>query len=66
MPMEEMTAQEIGAQFAAQVLGGTVSEGSAPADSPLGKLQSFAAAYGVDAVTPEHVADAREGRLLVP
>jgi hypothetical protein len=60
--MEEMTAQEIGAQFAAQVLGGTVSEGEPDPASPLGKLLTFAAAHGVDAVTPDHVADAREGR----
>jgi hypothetical protein len=60
--MEEKTAQEIGAQFAAQMLGGTVSEGPAPADSPLGRIQSFAAEHGEDALTPDHWDAAAEGR----
>ncbi|WJN63014.1 hypothetical protein [Streptomyces phage phiScoe3] len=64
--MEEKTAQQIGAEFAAQMMGVTLSEGPAPADTPLGRIQSFAAEHGEDALTPAHWDRARAGLPLVP
>jgi hypothetical protein len=64
--MEETSAQETGRRFAEIMLGVELSDGPAPADSPLGKIQSFAAEYGEDALTPSHWDDARAGRPLLP
>ncbi|MET9439243.1 hypothetical protein [Streptomyces sp. NPDC006610] len=58
--------REVGAAFGAMMLGGTVSEGPPPPDSPLGRVMAFAAEYGEDAVRPEHIAAAGEGRPLLP
>jgi hypothetical protein len=56
--------QEIGVRFAAQVLGYTVSDGPPPADSPLGRIRAWTAEHGEDALTPEHIQAAIEGRPL--
>lgn len=56
--------QDVGAAFWAQVHGFTVVEGPAPPDTPLGRVQAFAAAHGEEAVTEEHVRAAIEGRPL--
>ncbi|QEQ94033.1 hypothetical protein SEA_SAFTANT_1 [Streptomyces phage Saftant] len=62
--MEETSEQETGAQFGAIVMGGSLGEGAPDPASPLGQLLTFAAEHGVDAVTPSHVAAAREGRAI--
>ncbi|AFV51321.1 hypothetical protein FDG66_gp01 [Streptomyces phage phiCAM] len=64
--MAERSAQEIGAEFGAQVMGGTLGQGEPDPTSPLGRLLTFAAEHGVDAVTPSRVAAAREGRAINP
>ncbi|MFD6952960.1 MULTISPECIES: PCP reductase family protein [unclassified Nocardiopsis] len=61
--MNGKTPQEISAEFAAMMLGGTVSYDPPPADSPLGRLEAYAEEHGEDAVTPEIVRLAREGKL---
>lgn len=61
--MTDKTPQEIGAEFAAMMLGGTVSYDPPPVDSPLGRLMAYAEQHGEDAVTPEDVQRAREGKL---
>ncbi|QDK03172.1 hypothetical protein SEA_TUANPN_1 [Streptomyces phage TuanPN] len=57
---------EAGLEFAQLVTGTTIVDGPADPSTPLGALQAFAAEYGSDALTPEHVADAIAGRPLVP
>ncbi|MFD0545060.1 hypothetical protein [Streptomyces mexicanus] len=58
--------QDVGAAFWAQVLGFTISEEPPPPDSPLGRVQAFTARYGQDALRPEHIRAAIEGRPLLP
>ncbi|AWN07371.1 hypothetical protein SEA_MANEEKUL_1 [Streptomyces phage Maneekul] len=57
---------EAGLEFAQLVTGTMIVDGPADPSTPLGALQAFAAEYGSDALTPEHVADAIAGRPLVP
>lgn len=64
--MDDMSPQEVGARFGAMVLGGTVSEEPPPPDSPLGRVRAFTARYGEEALKPEHIRAAREGRPLLP
>ncbi|AWY07565.1 hypothetical protein SEA_YOSIF_1 [Streptomyces phage Yosif] len=59
--MAERSEQEIGAEFGAMMLGGTVSEGTPDEGTPLGRLLTFAAEHGEDAVTPSHVMAAQLG-----
>ena len=56
---------ETGLVFAQLVTGTTIVDGPADPSTPLGALQEFAAEYGEDALTPEHVADAIAGKPLV-
>ncbi|MGP3974410.1 hypothetical protein ACTWQF_10460 [Streptomyces sp. 8N114] len=58
--------QKLGEEFAQLVTGTVVEEGPAPADSPLGRIEQFAAEHGEDALTPEHFAAARDGKPLPP
>ncbi|MFE2360689.1 hypothetical protein ACFY0G_09345 [Streptomyces sp. NPDC001552] len=58
--------QDVGAAFGAMILGGTVSEEPPPPDSPLGRVRAFTARHGEDALRPEHIKAAQEGRPLVP
>jgi hypothetical protein len=58
--------QDVGAAFGAMILGGTVSEEPPPPDSPLGRVRAFTAQYGSDALRPEHIGAAQEGRPLLP
>lgn len=60
---DNKTPQEIGAEFGAMMLGGTVSEDEPPADSPLGRLAAYAKEHGEGSVTPEIVRKARKGKL---
>ncbi|SJZ36664.1 hypothetical protein SAMN02745673_00129 [Marinactinospora thermotolerans DSM 45154] len=66
VPMNLDDPQEVGARFAAMILGGTLSEEPPPPDSPLGRVQAFVAEHGEDALRPEHIQAAREGRPLLP
>ncbi|MET7525090.1 hypothetical protein [Streptomyces sp900116325] len=54
------------ARFGAVIIGGTLSEEPPPPDSPLGRVRSFIAEYGSDALRPEHIGAAQEGRPLLP
>ncbi|MGQ4472868.1 hypothetical protein ACN6K6_006026 [Streptomyces violaceoruber] len=58
--------QDVGAAFGALILGGAVSEEPPPPDSPLGRVRAFTARYGEDALKPEHIRAAQEGRPLLP
>ncbi|MET9861978.1 hypothetical protein ABZY93_22175 [Streptomyces smyrnaeus] len=58
---EEGSTQEAGIAFAQIVTGTRIEEGRAPASSPLGRIEQFAAEHGEDALTPEHFAAARDG-----
>ncbi|MFH8799271.1 hypothetical protein ACH4F6_06680 [Streptomyces sp. NPDC017936] len=64
--MDMDNPQDVGAAFGAQMLGFTISEEPPPPDSPLGRVRAFTAQYGEDALRPEHFADARAGRPLLP
>ncbi|MER6976519.1 hypothetical protein [Streptomyces carpinensis] len=64
--MDMNNPQDVGAAFAAQMLGFTISEEPPPPDSPLGRVRAFTARYGEDALRPEHVQAAIEGRPLLP
>lgn len=64
--MDDMSPQEVGARFGAMILGGTVSEEPPPPDSPLGRVRAFTARYGEEALKPEHIRAAQEGRPLLP
>ncbi|MEV6203776.1 hypothetical protein AB0M64_27960 [Streptomyces sp. NPDC051771] len=64
--MDGNDPQDVGAEFWAQVRGFTIVEGPAAPDTPLGRLQAFAAAHGSDLLTEEHVRAAIEGRPLLP
>ncbi|MEU2506875.1 hypothetical protein ABZ621_19490 [Streptomyces sp. NPDC007863] len=64
--MDSNDPQDVGAEFWAQVQGFTIAEGPAAPDTPLGRLQAFAAAHGSDRLTEEHVRAAIEGRPLLP
>lgn len=58
--------QDVGAAFWAQILGFTLSEGPPPPDSPLGRIEKFAAEHGYDALRDDHFEAATEGRPLLP
>jgi hypothetical protein len=58
---DDRSAQEAGEEFAQIVTGTQIVDGPAPADTPLGRIQAYAAEHGDDALTPEHFAAAREG-----
>ncbi|MFE9483886.1 hypothetical protein ACFYNM_35505 [Streptomyces spororaveus] len=58
--------QDVGAAFGAVILGGTVSEEAPPHDSPLGRVRAFVAEHGEEALRPEHIKAAQEGRPLLP
>ncbi|QDP44205.1 hypothetical protein KGG70_gp01 [Streptomyces phage Celia] len=58
---QERSAQEIGEEFAQIVTGTTIVDGPAPAHTPLGRIEAFAAEHGEDALTPAHYAAARDG-----
>ncbi|GHB00463.1 hypothetical protein GCM10010330_63240 [Streptomyces tendae] len=64
--MDMNNPQDVGAAFGALILGGTLSEEPPPPDSPLGRVRAFTARYGEDALKPEHIRDAQEGRPLLP
>jgi hypothetical protein len=61
--MDMDNPQDVGAAFGAMLLGGTVTEEPPPPDSPLGRVRAFIAEYGDDALRPEHLEAARQGRL---
>ena len=58
--------QDVAAEFWAQILGCTISKEPPAPDTPLGRLQAFAAEYGDETLTAEHVRAAIEGRPLLP
>ncbi|MFF1460394.1 hypothetical protein [Streptomyces sp. NPDC058330] len=58
--------QQVGIAFAETVLGVTVSSEPPDPSSPLGRIREFTAEYGEDALRPEHIAAAQEGRPLLP
>ncbi|MFJ5775883.1 hypothetical protein [Streptomyces sp. NPDC093094] len=64
--MDMNNPQDVGAAFWAQILGVTISEEPPPPDSPLGRVRAFTDEYGEDALRPEHIEAAREGRPLLP
>jgi hypothetical protein len=64
--MDMSNPQDVGAAFGAMILGGTVSEEPPPPDSPLARVRAFTALYGSDALRPEHIGAAQEGRPLLP
>ncbi|MFJ9348974.1 hypothetical protein [Streptomyces sp. NPDC101237] len=64
--MDMNNSQDVGAAFWAQILGFTISEEPPPPDSPLGRVRAFTAEYGEDALRPEHIEAAQEGRPLLP
>ncbi|MFG2945285.1 hypothetical protein [Streptomyces adustus] len=64
--MDMNDPQDVGAAFAAQMLGFTISEGPPPPDSPLGRVRAFVAEHGRDALRTEHIGDAIAGRPLLP
>ncbi|WP_069169696.1 hypothetical protein [Streptomyces griseus] len=57
--------QQTGIAFAGIVLGVTVSEEAPDPASPLGRVRAFTAEHGEDALGPEHITAAREGRPLL-
>ncbi|MDQ0793720.1 hypothetical protein [Streptomyces sp. B1I3] len=64
--MDISNPQDVGAAFGAMILGGAVSEEPPPPDSPLGRVRDFVAQYGEEALKPEHLGAAQEGRPLLP
>jgi hypothetical protein len=64
--MDMNNPQNVGTEFGAMILGGTVSEEPPPSDSPLARVRAFTARYGSDALRPEHIGAAQEGRPLPP
>lgn len=50
-------------RFALQVTGHTLAEGPADPDSPLGRLQAFAAAHGEGELSDQHFEAAINGTL---
>jgi hypothetical protein len=64
--MDMSDPQAVGLAFAQIVTGTTIAEGPPPPDSPLGRVLAFTAKYGDEALTPDHIAAAREGRPLLP
>ncbi|GGR29296.1 hypothetical protein [Streptomyces roseolus] len=64
--MDGSDPQDVGAAFWAQVQGFTIVEGPAPPDTPLGRLQAFAAVHRSDRLTEDHVRAAIEGLPLLP
>ncbi|WP_017570158.1 hypothetical protein [Nocardiopsis halotolerans] len=61
--MTDRTPQEITAEFAAMMLGGTVSHDPPNPDSPLGRMMAYVEEHGEDAITPETVRKFRDGEL---
>ncbi|MGW8796656.1 hypothetical protein ACWGN9_06000 [Streptomyces sp. NPDC055775] len=58
--------QDVGAAFGAMILGGTLSDEPPSPDSPLGRVRAFVAEHGEEALRPEHIGAAQEGRPLLP
>ncbi|MFF8638459.1 hypothetical protein ACF052_30135 [Streptomyces pilosus] len=58
--------QDVGAAFGAMILGGTLSDEPPSPDSPLGRVRAFTAEHGEEALRPEHIKAAQEGRPLLP
>ncbi|WP_051723389.1 hypothetical protein [Streptomyces albus] len=65
-PQDLQDPQRVGALFGAMILGGELTEGPAPADSPLGRAQALLAAHGPDVLTDEVFGALCEGRPLPP
>ncbi|MER6449224.1 hypothetical protein [Streptomyces venezuelae] len=64
--MDSNDQQDTGAAFGAVILGGVVSTEPPPRDSPLGRVRAFVAEHGENALRPEHIEAARDGRPLLP
>ncbi|MBB4714453.1 hypothetical protein [Streptomyces luteogriseus] len=64
--MDMNNPHDVGAAFWAQALGFTISEEPPLPDSPLGRVRAFTARYGEEALKPEHIKAAQEGRPLLP
>ncbi|MEU3896219.1 hypothetical protein [Streptomyces sp. NPDC045251] len=64
--MDDMSPQEVGARFGAMIFGVELSEEPPAPGSPLGRVRAFTARYGEDALKPEHIRAAQEGRPLLP
>lgn len=64
--MDMDNPQDVGAAFGAMILGAELSEEPPPPDSPLGRVLAFVEEYGEDALTPDHIGAAQEGRSLLP
>lgn len=65
-PMDMDNPQDVDAAFWAQMLGVTISDERPAPDSPLGRVRAFTERYGEDALRPEHIRAAVEGRPLPP
>jgi hypothetical protein len=64
--MDMSNPQDVGAVFAAQMLGFAISEEPPLPDSPLGRVRAFVAEYGEGVLKPEHIEAAQQGRPLLP
>ncbi|WP_345033828.1 hypothetical protein [Streptomyces sannanensis] len=58
--------QEVGAAFAAIMLGAVISKEPPDPASPLGRVLAFTEKYGEGALTDKHMEAAIEGRPLPP
>ncbi|WP_031085507.1 hypothetical protein [Streptomyces sp. NRRL WC-3549] len=64
--MDMNDPQQVGIAFAETVLAVTVSSAPPDPSSPLGRVRAFTEQYGGEALRPEHIAAAQEGRPLLP